>query len=142
MTARWSQEDVDRLTLRQRSWPQEPTPSAGTHLHEKTYHEPAKPAKYRNTAIVENGERYDSKLEMRCARWLNLRKGAGEVAWYVRQIPFRLEGGLIYRADFLAVLNTGGVEVIDAKGYDTRVSCNKRKQVKARYGVEVILWKG
>lgn len=99
-----------------------------------------KAAKYRNDAHWADGERFDSLLEWRCYEGLKLRRAAGEVAWFIRQVPFRLEGGVIYRADFLVVLASGGVEVIDAKGYDTQASRNKRRQVKARYGVEVILW--
>lgn len=99
-----------------------------------------KKRKYRNIPIWVDGERFDSKLEWRCREWLVARWKSGEVLWFTRQIPFRLEGGVIYRADFLAVLTNGGVEVIDAKGHDTPASRNKRKQVLARYGVTVLLW--
>lgn len=98
--------------------------------------------KYRNVPVTADGERYDSKLEYRCAQWLELRKMAGEVAWVLRQPSFRLEGGVRYRADFLAVLTSGGVEVIDAKGKLTPECKNKLKQLTARYGVEVKLWPG
>jgi hypothetical protein len=57
----------------------------------------------------------------------------------VRQVPFVLEGGVIYKADALAVLPVG-VEVFDAKGHLNPHSRDKIKQVKARYGVDVILW--
>jgi hypothetical protein len=103
---------------------------------------PAKPRKYRNQPVVEDGQRFDSKLEARCYQWLRMRTIAGEVRWVIRQVPFRLEGGVIYRADFLAMLMAGGSEVIDAKGMLTRSTANKLKQVKARYGIDVVLWKG
>lgn len=103
---------------------------------------PTKPSKYRNQPTVVDGERFDSKLEARCFQWLKLRATSGEVLWFIRQVPFRLEGGVVYRADFLAVLAAGGVEVIDAKGHLTQASANKIKQVRERYGVEVVLWKG
>jgi hypothetical protein len=99
-------------------------------------------SKYRNQPVIEDGQRFDSKLEARCYRWLKLRQSAGHVLWFIRQVPFRLEGEVIYRADFLAVLMTGGVEVIDAKGMLTRSTANKLKQVRARYGIDVVLWKG
>jgi hypothetical protein len=98
------------------------------------------PRKYRNVPVVVDGERFDSKLEWRCREWLRCRCQAGDILWFTRQVPFRLEGGVIYRADFLAALKSGGVEVIDAKGRDTRASANKRKQVLARYGITVMLW--
>lgn len=126
---RWTQSDVDRLTARQK------TVSTITVSTPSTT-----PSKYGNQAITENGQRYDSKLELRCARWLELRKAAGEIAWYIRQVPFLLEGGIRYRADFLVVLSSGGVEIIDAKGFLTVLAGNKHKQMRERYGIEVKLW--
>lgn len=80
---------------------------------------------------------------------------AGAVAWYTRQVPFLLEGGVIYRADFLVVrpLWTGNsdfnvlrphgyIDVIDCKGAMTQTSYNKLKQVRARYGFEVLIDRG
>lgn len=100
-----------------------------------------KPSKYRNRAEVIDGIRFDSKLEARCYEALKLRKLAGEVLWFTRQVPFRLEGGVHYRADFLAALAIGAVQVIDAKGFETLTSKNKRKQMLERYGITVILWR-
>ena len=102
----------------------------------------AKPRKYRNQPVVIDGERFDSKLEGRCYSWLKLRMCAGDVRWFVRQVSFRLEGGVKYRCDFIACLMAGGVEVIDAKGMLTESSRNKIKQVKERYGIDVVLWRG
>lgn len=96
--------------------------------------------KYRNQATVVEGLRFDSKLEARLYQALQLRQRAGEVLWFIRQVPFGLEGGIKYRADFLAILAAGGVELWDAKGHDTPLSALKRKQVRARYGVNVLLW--
>ena len=98
-----------------------------------------KPAKYRNQPVVIDGKRFASKLEGRCYEELKLRQKLGDVSWFIRQPRFEL-AGVRYYADFLAVLNNGKVEVIDAKGRDTPASRNKRKQVKEMYGVEVILW--
>lgn len=101
-----------------------------------------KPSKYRNMPVVLDGIRFDSKLESRCYLWLQNRWSVGEVAWFTRQVPFRLEGGVVYRADFVVALAAGGVEVIDAKGKQTQASKNKCKQMKDRYGIEVKLWRG
>lgn len=98
--------------------------------------------KYRNEPVWEDGQRFDSKLELRYYRELKLRRAAGEVLWFTRQVPFILEGGVRYRADFLVRLTAGGVDVVDCKGEDTQESINKRKQVKARYGVDVLVWRG
>jgi hypothetical protein len=101
-----------------------------------------KPRKYRNVPVEIDGERFDSKLEARCFQWLVLRWKAGEILWFTRQVSFVLEGGVKVRLDFIAPLTRGGVEVIDAKGVLTQSSANKYKQLKARYGIDVILWKG
>lgn len=101
----------------------------------------AKPRKYRNAQCVVDGQRFDSILEARCYEHLKLQQLAGAVQWFIRQVPFRLEGGVIYRADFLVVRASGAIDVIDAKGYDTQASRNKRKQVRARYGKEIQLWR-
>ena len=97
--------------------------------------------KYRNIPTVVDGIRYDSKLEAQCANALRLLQTAGEILWFVRQVTFELEGGVKYRCDFLAV-KRDGVQVIDATGMLTQVKKNKLKQVKARYGVTVLLYRG
>lgn len=87
---------------------------------------------------------FDSKLEYDCYCWLLFRKLAGEILFFVRQVPFHLEGGVVYKADFLCVLPAAAGahhhEVWDAKGLDLQDSINKRKQVLSRYGVRVGLW--
>lgn len=111
----------------------------GMHVEVARIEQPPEP-KYRNKAVMVQGKRFDSKLEGRCYQWLNLRWKAGDVAWFVRQVPFELEGGVIYRADFVVVLAKGGIEVIDATGLLTQVKKNKLRQVKERYGLDVVLW--
>ena len=108
-----------------------------------------KRTKYGNQRVTLEGETFDSRLEYDCWCWLRHRKSIGEIAYIKRQVVFVLEGDVRYRADFEAVLTPAFVratgasscaEVWDAKGFDTRQSINKRKQVLARYGVEVKLW--
>jgi hypothetical protein len=98
--------------------------------------------KYRNVPTIVDGQRFDSKLEAMCYEELKLRKQAGELWFFLRQVAFPLEGGIKYRCDFFVVLAGGGIEVLDAKGKDTQASINKRRQVKARYGIDVQLWTG
>lgn len=114
--------------------------------------------KYSAKAIVEDGLRFDSRLEARRYRyWKNLWQ-IGAIAWFTRQVPFYLPGGIIWRADFLIVpASTGMAEiegeriygfsgplvVEDCKGVMTRVSQNKIKQVEEIYGFKVqIIKKG
>lgn len=108
----------------------------------------AKSPKYRNKRTVVDGRALDSKLE--AARYQELKKlqAVGAVKWFITQAPFRLPGGIIYRADFLVVWLHGldpmnrpthhePVTVEDCKGARTRVSINKIKQVEEIYGIKV-----
>lgn len=100
---------------------------------------PAAKSKYKNTpSRSADGKRFDSKLECRYYEQLLLRWKAGEVLWFIRQVNFELEGGVVYRADFVEV-TTGKVEVVDTTGVLTPAKANKLKQMKARYGIEVQL---
>lgn len=102
--------------------------------------------KYGNKRVVIDGWPFDSKLEAQRYEELKTLKAAGEIAWFICQVPFRLPGGIVYRADFLRVnspayVAIGGpaVEVEDTKGAMTRVSLNKIKQVEELYGLKVTL---
>ena len=98
---------------------------------------PPKESKFKNIRCQSaDGKNFASRLERDYYEQLLLRWKAGDVRWFVRQPSFDLEGGVIYRADFL-VVTAAGVEVVDTKGCLTPESKNKIKQVKARYGIEV-----
>lgn len=106
--------------------------------------------KYSAKAIVVNGLRFDSKLEGdRYLYWLN-RWQARSIAWFTRQVPFYLPGGVIYRADFIIVQQHDtiakerfgdAVIVEDCKGFLTEAAAIKLKQVEAIYGFQVQLIK-
>lgn len=102
-----------------------------------------KTPKYRNKPTVYNGRRYSSKLEADYARQLDLEWQAGTVLWYTTQVPFVLEGGVTYRADFLVVRPGpyGGVtvQVVDSTGIMTQVKYNKLRQVESRYRITVLV---
>lgn len=94
--------------------------------------------KYRNIRVEVDGRKFDSKLEVKRYEELKHLAAIGEVLWFTCQVPFRLPGGVIYRADFLVVWNRlQGVTVEDCKGARTRVSINKIKQVEELYGFKV-----
>jgi hypothetical protein len=94
-------------------------------------------AKYGNTRTVVDGVRFDSKKEANRYETLKRLKEAGEVLWFATQPQFVLEGGVVYRADFVVAWKGGRVSVEDVKGHRTREYLNKRKQVLARYGLEI-----
>lgn len=99
-----------------------------------------KRTKFRNIRCQSaDGKNFASQLERDYYEQLLLRWKAGEVQWIIRQPSFDLEGGIVYRADFLICHKDGQVSVVDTKGFLTRESANKIKQLKARYGIEVEL---
>lgn len=84
-----------------------------------------------------DGKKFPSKLERNYYNQLVLRQKAGEVLFFLRQIPFDLPGNVIYRADFQVFKNDGTVEFIDTKGKDTALSISKRKMVEDLYPVSI-----
>src|SRR5271163_712449 len=54
------------------------------------------------TTVI-NGWKFQSRLEAdRYLYWLNMWQ-LHAIAWFTRQVPFYLPGGIIYRADFVIV---------------------------------------
>lgn len=93
--------------------------------------------KYNAQKTQVDGINFDSKKEATYYYTLKLRKQAGEILWFVRQVPFDLPGGITYRLDFLVVANDGSIDLIDVKGVKTKEYIIKKKQVEALYGVEI-----
>jgi len=100
-------------------------------------------SKYRNTRTEYNGMKFDSKLEADFCKRLDLLKEGPlkeSFKYYLRQVPFHLPGGIIYRVDFMEVYAYGKLEIIrytDVKGFETKEFKMKKKQVKALYGVTI-----
>jgi hypothetical protein len=119
-------------------------------------------SKYRNVPMEADGIKFASILEARFFQELELRRQAGEILYFLRQVPFHLPGGVIYRIDFAEVMRHPNfqfgdllpkregaldltdetpvvIKYIDCKGFDTQAGKNKIKQVEALYGVRVHL---
>lgn len=84
-----------------------------------------------------DGIRYASKKEAQYAQELELRKRAGEVLFYLRQVPFDLPGGVVHRVDFLEFWADGTAHLVEVKGFDTPMGKLKRKQVEALYPISI-----
>lgn len=115
---------------------------------------PPGPHKYSAEPTTVDGIRFDSKLEARYYDELILRVKAREILYFLRQVPFHLPGGVIYRVDFMVVSlfpwhdahrrpqrMPEVLEYFDCKGFSTQEGKNKIKQVQALYGVKIILVK-
>lgn len=97
--------------------------------------------KYGNQRAEIDGKKFDSKHEAAVYEALMYRVWAGELKTVVRQAAFDLPGGIRYVADFLAIDQDNRVTVYDAKSEITRknrVYINKKKQMRACCGIEIV----
>ena len=118
-----------------KSMPPELEPSA---IKEKSA---APRRKYGNKPVTRHGIHFDSIHEADVYDDLLLEQRAGVVAAIACQVPFRLPGGVIYRADFVVMHpHTREYTVIDAKSDATRKDKTyrlKRRQMRERLGIEI-----
>ncbi|MCP5244853.1 MAG: DUF1064 domain-containing protein [Burkholderiales bacterium] len=84
-----------------------------------------------------DGIKFDSKKEAKYYGDLKLRKMAGEVLFFLRQVPFHLPGGVTYRVDFQEFHADGSVKFVDVKGMETSEFIMKKKMVEDLYPVEI-----
>ncbi|KLD65443.1 hypothetical protein Y882_02685 [Dyella japonica DSM 16301] len=98
-----------------------------------------KRSKYGNKPTVVDGVRFDSKKEARYFEDLKRRKAAGEVWYWLRQVPLHLPGGTRYVVDFLVFFKDPerDPEYVDVKGKQTEVFRVKRREVEAAYPVRI-----
>lgn len=112
----------------------------------------AKKAKFGNVRVRVDGILFDSKLEARRYEELKLLKAGNLIEWFLMQVPIHCGGGVFYRVDFqikwrTTLLVEPRVTFEDCKGVnakrgttsDNQAAINKRKQVKALWGIDVIL---
>ena len=97
--------------------------------------------KYGNKRVEIDGIKFDSQHEANIYQELMLRVRAGELKTVCRQVKFDLPGGIVYVADFVTIRPDFSIEgVYDAKSPATkqnRVYINKKKQMKACWGIEI-----
>ena len=93
--------------------------------------------KYHAKPTTRNGIKFQSKKEARYYDTLLLRQRAGEVLFFLRQVPFDLPGNTKYRADFMEFWTNGEVKVIDVKGYQTKEFIKNKKMVESIYPIEI-----
>lgn len=89
-----------------------------------------------------DGIKFASKLEAQYYLKLKTLQQAGEVVFFLMQVPFILPGNIRYRCDFQIFWTAGHVTFVDVKAIDTPVSINKIKQVEALYPVKIDIYTG
>lgn len=85
-----------------------------------------------------NGIKFASKKEARYYQELLLRQKAGEVIFFLRQVPFHIHGGVRYVVDFVEFRADGTVAFVDVKGMPTPEYKIKKKMVESLYPIEII----
>ena len=98
-------------------------------------------SKYNAVPTTYNGVVYTSKKEAAFAQKLDLRLKAGELDYVLRQVPFDLSAGIIYRADFVTLsketVDYGvirwDITVYEVKGMETPAWKLKHKLFKDKY---------
>jgi len=93
--------------------------------------------KYHAKPTSRNGIKFQSKKEARYYDTLLLRQKAGQVLFFLRQVPFDLGGGVIHRIDFMEFWTDGTVHIVEIKGYDTPIGKMKRKIVESLYPIDI-----
>ena len=138
MTLRLSEEEYADL-MKRRALPCVSARPSGVSVADMDT-KPKRP-KYGNRRVEIDGMKFDSQHEADVyfstllPSWKR-----GTYKLLVRQVPFDLPGGIRYIADFVTVSADGYVTVIDAKSAATRknrVYINKKKQMKAIWGIEI-----
>jgi hypothetical protein len=100
----------------------------------------AQRSKYGNTKTRRDGFTFDSIAEADYYEIKKLEVAQGRMLYFLRQVPFHLPGGVKYICDF-AEFYKNGVTFVDVKGMQTRDFINKRKMVRAMYGVNIYIVK-
>ena len=93
--------------------------------------------KFHAKQAIRNGIKFQSKKEAKYYDELLLRQKAGEVLFFLRQIPFDLPGGIKYRADFMEFWSNGEIKIIDVKGFQTKDFIRNKKMIEALYPIEI-----
>jgi len=93
--------------------------------------------KFNARPTVADGIRFDSKKEARYYHDLKLLQQVGEIVFFLRQVPFHLPGGVVYRCDFQEFHKDGTVRFVDVKGVQTKDFKAKKKMVEALYPVTI-----
>lgn len=97
----------------------------------------AKRHKFRAIPTVADGIRFPSKLEAKWYEHIKLKKLAGEVLFFLRQVPLHLSGGVRYVIDFVVFNVDGTCQFLEVKGYDTPMGKMKRKMAEAEYPITI-----
>lgn len=84
------------------------------------------------------GIKFSSKREANYFSQLRLAEKSGDLLFFLRQVPFHLDGGVRYVCDFAEFWKNGEVRFVDSKGVKTPMYIAKKKMVEAKYPVTIL----
>ena len=93
--------------------------------------------KFKAQPTEHDGIKFSSKKEGRRYQDLKLLQRAGDVVFFLRQVPFHLPGNTKYVCDFMVFWQDGGCTIEDVKGHRTPQYIAKKKQVEAVYPIKI-----
>lgn len=93
--------------------------------------------KFRAKPCEEDAIKFGSKAERNYYIGLKNKQAAGEVVFFLRQVPFDLPGNTKYFVDFQVFYKDGTVAFVDVKGMSTPLFIMKKKQVEDLYPIEI-----
>jgi hypothetical protein len=132
--SRWTAVDVAAATTRIRNAIAAPLEGAGLEIVDR------RRAKYRNIPNTWQGQRFDSKRELRCFQDFEMLRITGSIRAVIRQVSLPLPStSRRIRIDFLVIDNEGKYFWYDAKGYETAHWAAKRQHVFDAYGITIKL---
>lgn len=145
--SRWSLADVvaaqNRMSgaiLRKPAEPVRPKPTATTPAVPPDLAALASPKRTRhgNQKCEYQGQKFDSKHELRVFQDLELQRAAGAIRAVVRQVSLPIAGSRRrIRIDFMIVENDGRIRWLDAKGFSEREWLLKRDLIQASCGIVI-----
>lgn len=80
---------------------------------------------------------FSSKAERNYYHSLKALKKAGQVVFFLMQVPFHLPGKTKYIVDFQVFYADGTVDFVDVKGIETDVFKIKKRQVEEIYPIKI-----
>lgn len=94
--------------------------------------------KFKAKPQVLDGIHFASKKEMYRYLALQQLKKAGEIIFFLRQVPIHLPGNIKYVCDFVIFWTNQEVTFEDVKGFKTDVYKLKKKLVEEEYPFKII----
>jgi hypothetical protein len=109
----------------------------------KQYQQQPKVNKFHAKITEAEGIKFGSKKEAAQFRELQARQHAGEIKFFLLQVPFLLPGvadngkRTRHYLDFMAIRSDGQIEYIEVKGRDLPMGKLKRRQTEELYGIKI-----